>query len=203
MAPQAPGVVDASLGRNPHYWNRPRRRPRCRVDEGVRRVSDRQEYQKLLNGVLSGRYSRRQVMNRAAAIGLSAAAMSTLSLAAKAAPGTTSVKLVSSLQDGTPKPGGVLKVGLQADPTALDMHAQSLTAIWHVVEHIYDGLTAVAPDLSPAPALAESWDISEDGIVYTFHLRQGVKFHDDTDLTADDVSFTFTRLLDPALASTN
>ena len=141
-------------------------------------------------------------MNRAAALGLSAAALSTLSLAAKAAPGVTSAKLSPSLQD-TPVAGGVLKVGLQADPTALDPQTQSLTAIWHVVEQMYSNLVRPKPDLSIEPALAESWDISTDGLVYTFHIRANAMFSDGTPVTADDVLFTYTRLLDPATASTN
>jgi peptide/nickel transport system substrate-binding protein len=97
--------------------------------------------------------------------------------------------------------GGILKVGLQADPTALDPQTQNLTAIWRVVEHIYEGLTRTRPDLSIEPALAESWEISEDGLTYTFSLRQGVTFHDGTPLTAGDVKFTFERLIAPETAS--
>ena len=165
-------------------------------------MGEKQEFQQLLNGVLSGRYSRRAVMSRAAALGLSAAAISSLSLAAKAAPGVTSVKL-ATLAQSTPVTGGTLKVGLQADPTALDPHTQSLTAIWHVVEHLYSTLVRVKPDLSVEPALAETIDISDDGVVYTFHLRANAMFSDGTTVTADDVVFTFTRLLDPQTASTS
>jgi peptide/nickel transport system substrate-binding protein len=96
-----------------------------------------------------------------------------------------------------------LRVGLQSDPTALDPQKQNLTAIWHVIEHIYNGLTRVKPDLSVEGALAESWDISEDGITYTFHLRPGVTFHDGTPLKASDVKFTFERWVDPETASTS
>ena len=102
-----------------------------------------------------------------------------------------------------PKSGGILKVGLQADPTALDPQKQSLTAIWHAVEQIYNGLTRVKPDLSIEGALAESWEISDDGITYTFKLRPGVLFQDGTPLKASDVKFTFERLVDPATASTS
>jgi peptide/nickel transport system substrate-binding protein len=55
--------------------------------------------------------------------------------------------------------------------------------------------------LAPIPGLAESWDISEDGITYTFNLRQGVLFHNGREFVADDVKYSMERLLDPATAS--
>jgi peptide/nickel transport system substrate-binding protein len=103
--------------------------------------------------------------------------------------------------DPNAKSGGTLKVGLQADPAELDPHKTSLTAAWHVIEHIYDGLVSVSPALTPVPALAESWEISADGTVYTFKLRPGVKFHNGREMTADDVKYSFERIIDPATAS--
>ncbi|HRA48514.1 MAG TPA: ABC transporter substrate-binding protein [Thermomicrobiales bacterium] len=105
-------------------------------------------------------------------------------------------------QDATPAAvsGGTLRMGMQGDPSAFDFQTNSLTAIWKVVEHIYDGLTRIEPDLTVAPMLAESWDISEDGLVYTFHLRQAT-WSDGSAFSADDVAFTFTRLLDPVTAA--
>jgi peptide/nickel transport system substrate-binding protein len=142
-----------------------------------------------------GKLDRRQLVTGAASLGLAAPFLGR-GMSAFAAP---------SRQDATPTPksGGTLKVGLQADPTALDPQKQSLTAIWHVIEHIYNGLTRVKPDLSVEPALAEGWEISEDGTSYMFVLREGVTFHDGTPLKASDVKFTFERLLDPATASTS
>jgi peptide/nickel transport system substrate-binding protein len=168
----------------------------------MRPVSEDRQFRDLLNGVLTGQISRRDMMRRAAALGLGASALSTLSLAAFAVPGT--VSLVSA-QDATPEPasGGTLRVGLQADPAAFDPQVSSATAIWRVVEHMYDTLTRVGSDLSVVPSLAESWDINTDGTVYTFHLRSSVTFHDGTAFTADDVAYTYTRLLDPITASTS
>lgn len=137
----------------------------------------------------SSTLNRRQVVAGAAALGLTIPFLRATGAAA--------------LQDATPTPGGVLKVGLQADPTALDPQKQSLTAIWHVIEHIYNGLTRTKPDLSIEGSLAESWEISDDGLTYTFALRPGVVFHDGTPLKASDVKFTFERLVDPATASTS
>lgn len=161
-------------------------------------VTEARQFNELLDGVLTGRVSRREMMKRATALGLSASAVSTLSLAALGVP-------VARAQDATPMPepvpGGTLRMAMQSDPSALDPQTLSLTAIWHVVEHIYDTLTRIQPDLTVAPSLAESWQISEEGLVYTFALRQGVTFHDGTPFTADDVAFTYTRLLDPATGS--
>ncbi|MGH2559782.1 MAG: ABC transporter substrate-binding protein, partial [Thermomicrobiales bacterium] len=161
--------------------------------------SERRTFDWLMAQALTGRHSRREIVRRAAALGLSGAALTTLGAAA--APGSGATKLLRAAQDGAPKPGGILKVGLQADPTGLDPHVQSLTAIWHIVEQVYSNLTAVNPDLSISPSLAESWDISDDGLTYTFHLRAGVAFHDGAPLKASDVKFSFERLVSEEMAS--
>ncbi|MFL5759196.1 MAG: ABC transporter substrate-binding protein [Thermomicrobiales bacterium] len=150
--------------------------------------------------MLANALTRRQIMTRGAALGLSATALSRFAAhAAPAGHGGAFTKL--SQASPTPKTGGTLKVGLQADPTALDPYKQSLTAIWHVVEHIYNRLVDVNPDLTIKPQLAESWDISDDGLTYTFHLRKGVKFHNGRELVASDVKYSFEHLVDPATAS--
>src|SRR5215211_7663398 len=146
------------------------------------------------NHVRLGKLDRRQLVAGAAGLGLAAPFLGR-GMSAHAA---------LARQDGTPTPGGILKVGLQADPTALDPHKQSLTAIWHVIEHIYNGLTRITtPELTIEPCLAEGWEISEDGTSYMFVLREGVTFHDGTPLKARDVKFTFERLVDPETASTS
>ncbi len=78
------------------------------------------------------------------------------------------------------------------DP-ALETSANSLAP----ATHIYDGLTEFEPGTTtPIPALAESWDVSDDGLEWTFHLRQGVTFHDGTPFNADAVVFNFERWWD-------
>ncbi len=70
------------------------------------------------------------------------------------------------------------------------------------IGQIFDRLVRVNPDtLEPEPAIAESWDVSEDGKTFTFYLREDVKFHNGEQLTAHDVKFTFERIMDPVEAS--
>ena len=59
-----------------------------------------------------------------------------------------------------------------------------------VLANVYDCLLCLEPDGTLSPALAESYDLSADGLTYTFHLRKGVKFHDGSEMTAEDVKFT-------------
>jgi len=122
---------------------------------------------------------------------------------APAATGAASPAATTAAAAGAPKKGGILKVGLQGDPVALDPHSTSLTATNHIVEHIYGRLVTIDATLSPKPDLAESWEILPDGLVYTFKLRQGVKFHNGQPLVAGDVKYSLERVLDPKTKSTS
>ncbi|MEA3489694.1 MAG: peptide-binding protein, partial [Candidatus Omnitrophota bacterium] len=62
---------------------------------------------------------------------------------------------------------------------------------------VYNGLTKVDRDLNIVPDLAERWEVDESGLLITFYLRKGVKWHDDAPFTAEDVRFTFETILDP------
>jgi len=65
----------------------------------------------------------------------------------------------------------------------------------------FSGLVSLDPNLNIAPDLAETWEVSADGLVYTFHIRQNAKFHNGRDVTAQDVIFSWERAADPALQS--
>lgn len=94
----------------------------------------------------------------------------------------------------TPKPGGVLKAAFAADPAGFDP-VRGPSGMSHVViEQVYSTLMALDPDANPYPELAESFEMSPDGLEYTFKLRQGVTFHNGDPLTAEDVKFSFDRL---------
>jgi peptide/nickel transport system substrate-binding protein len=87
-----------------------------------------------------------------------------------------------------------ITLGMQLEPPKLDPTGAAAAAIDEVVyANIYEGLTRYQADGSIAPALAKSWDISDDGLTYTFHLHSGVKFHDGTTMDADDVKFSLDR----------
>ena len=93
-------------------------------------------------------------------------------------------------------PPGVLIVGQIAEPKALDPAAVTAVNDFRILMNVYDGLVRYkSGTLEVEPALAESWTISDDGTVYTFTLRDGVKFHDGSDLTAEVVKFNFDRML--------
>jgi oligopeptide transport system substrate-binding protein len=66
---------------------------------------------------------------------------------------------------------------------------------------LYSGLVSFDPNLNLTPDLAQSWDVSPDGIVYTFHLRENARFHDGKPVTAQDVIYSWERAASPALAS--
>ena len=102
---------------------------------------------------------------------------------------------VTRFADATP---GTLVVGLVAEPTSLDPGQLTDINSMKLLGAIYDTLVRFKPNsFDLAPGLATSWDMSGDGLLYTFKLRQGVKFHDGTDFNADAVKFTYDRLLDP------
>lgn len=87
-----------------------------------------------------------------------------------------------------------LIMGMALEPPHLDPTAGAPAAIDEVVyANLFEGLTRIGSKGEVLPALAERWDISADGMTYTFHLRQGVKFHDGSDFDASDVKFSLDR----------
>ena len=116
------------------------------------------------------------------------------SLLAAAGAGAIALGLALPVQGQTPP--GVLVVGQIAEPKALDPAAVTAVNDFRILMNVYDGLVRYkSGTLEVEPALAQSWDISEDGTEYTFTLREGVKFHDGSDFTADVVKFNFDRML--------
>jgi peptide/nickel transport system substrate-binding protein len=86
-------------------------------------------------------------------------------------------------------------VALQLEPPHLDPTSAAAGAIDSVLySNVFEGLTRFMGDGSVVPGLAESWEISEDGLTYTFTLHDGVTFHDGTTMDADDVKFSLDRI---------
>ncbi|MFN3614638.1 MAG: ABC transporter substrate-binding protein [Rubrimonas sp.] len=86
--------------------------------------------------------------------------------------------------------GGRLDVVVQPEPPSLMLGLVQNGPTQLVAGDIYESLLRYGTDLSPQPSLAKSWEVSEDGLTYTFQLEEGVKWHDGADFTADDVVFS-------------
>lgn len=94
-------------------------------------------------------------------------------------------------------PRDTLVVAQVAEPRSLDPHATTALNDFRILVNVFEGLVRYHPGtLEPAPGLATSWEVSRDGRVYTFQLKEGVRFHDGTALDAEAVRFNFERMLD-------
>ncbi len=105
---------------------------------------------------------------------------------------------------GEPKPGGILRVATSTDPVGLDPMISSAYSTALITEHVYGSLMQYDKELNEVtPDLAESVEISDDRLLYTFKLREGVKWHDGQPFTADDVKFSMERQKNPDTGSPN
>jgi peptide/nickel transport system substrate-binding protein len=96
----------------------------------------------------------------------------------------------------------VLEIGADTSPSGLDPHlVTAFPSVMVVNGNIYEGLTAIDKDLKTVPGLAESWTAAPDGKSYTFKLRSGVKFHDGSDMNAEDVVSSIKRVQSKDIAS--
>jgi len=93
-----------------------------------------------------------------------------------------------------------LVIGAAKDIISPDPYRTNDADSSYVYQLVFDPLVMIGPDGRPRPMLAERWDVSPDGLTYSFYLRKGVKFHNGDELTADDVVFSLRRAFDPANA---
>lgn len=108
-------------------------------------------------------------------------------------PCTTLAALALSASTALAAPDAIT-LGMVLEPPNLDPTAGAAAAIDEVVyANLYEGLTRFGPDGSILPALAQSWDVTDDGKSYTFHLVTGATFHDGTSFDAEDVKFSLER----------
>ncbi len=110
----------------------------------------------------------------------------------------------------TPEPGArttadegvVFHRGNGAEPDTLDPHRSEETAAAAILRDLYEGLTTETADSTVVPGMAESWEISDDGLVYTFRLRENARWSNGDPVVAEDFAAGMRRSVDPATAST-
>ncbi len=109
---------------------------------------------------------------------------------------------LSGCSGGKVDRSNTLTYRFMSDPPSLDPAHSTDTTSGTVTALIFDGLVDLEPvSLEVIPAVAESWEVSDDQLTYTFHLRKGVKFHNGREVKADDFRCTFERTLRPETAS--
>jgi len=98
-----------------------------------------------------------------------------------------------------PRYGGIMRVAIEGDPPSLDMHQEGTFLVMIPMGNVYNTLIKHHPHHHDdiVGDLAESWSRSEDGMTYTFKLRQGVKFHDGTDFTSADAKASWDKIVFP------
>jgi peptide/nickel transport system substrate-binding protein len=129
-----------------------------------------------------------------------AAPQATTAPAPAATPAAASQPTQAPASQGQARRGGTLRVGLDVDADTLDPRLTKNTSGFRVKELAFNGLVAINPDYSAAPDLAEKWENPDDK-TWVFHIRQGVKFHDNSNLTANDVKYTYESVLDQSFNS--
>jgi peptide/nickel transport system substrate-binding protein len=103
---------------------------------------------------------------------------------------------------GAPSSGARIVYGLTLAPSGLDPHINASSELGIPLTSVYDTLVYLDPENGEfVPGLAERWEVSDDGLMYTFYLRQGVTFHDDTPFDAEAVRLNLARITSPDVAS--
>ena len=102
-----------------------------------------------------------------------------------------------------PVSGGTLVWGHSETTQNLDMHQTGTASTSRVLQNIHNSVVTINREMEVVPQLAESFEVSEDGLSYTFRLRQGVLFHDGSTMTAEDVKYSFERCANPETGAVN
>lgn len=160
-------------------------------------MEQRDAIQRVIQDYRSARISRRDVMKRGVALGLSIPAIAALLMKAapvSAAADSTARPAAARFQD-QPKTGGTLREGYDLDFSRMD----PINTNWYDPGFyaLYEQLITLDPNGKYVPQLAESWEVSPDGLAVTFKIRSGVKFHSGAPLDAAAVKAEFDVIIDP------
>ncbi len=122
---------------------------------------------------------------------------------APAAEDSAEAPVVDDVAEAPAASGGnkILKVQVGPDPETIDPALNSAVDGGNMLLHAFECLLIVDQDGKLAPGQAESWETSEDGLTWTFHLREGLKWSDGTPLTANDFVYSWKRVCDPMVAA--
>lgn len=115
--------------------------------------------------------------------------------------GVMFAKASIALSNEIPVHGGMLHEGVIGSPRFINPLLATSDTDRDLSALVYGGLMKPEPDGSLSPLLAESYDVSKDGLTYTFHLKDGISFHDGTPITAEDVVFTIEQAKNPEIKS--
>lgn len=114
---------------------------------------------------------------------------------------TTATEAATEVPAVTPKVGGTVVIGVTEEPDTLDEQQSQFSVTDMVVSMMGAALVSKDVDGNYVPYSAKSWETSEDGLTWTFHLREDMKFHNGDPVTAKDWLYTFTRMRDPEIIS--
>ena len=141
------------------------------------------------------RTTRRELLARAAALGLSGPALAAFLAAFGDAPKIASAAPATG---GTPKRGGTMAVTGHQEISSLSPDDIGPGVQWLAITQIHNALVELDENFALQQVLAQSYEGAKDGLSYTFKLRQGVKFHNGAEFTAEDVKYTYEWYLNPA-----
>ena len=146
-------------------------------------------------------WSRRELLKSSVAVAAGAYGLSpSFALAAPVPEEFDGSAFKLKAPESTAKSGGVLRHGMPLRAPHFDIHQAGTIFILGAAACMFDNLIRHDPNdgaKTIIPDLAHSWEIAPDGQTYTFHLRQGVQFHDGAELTSEDVKATYDRISKP------
>jgi peptide/nickel transport system substrate-binding protein len=155
----------------------------------------------LIDTYSEGYISRREFVRRGTVLGMSMSALGFLVSACGSGEKGGETTTTEAQTSAKVKPGGTVKVGVVTPSGAIDPVKVADEGGLAVLGQAGEYLVWSNAKLEAAPRLAESWSPNDDASVWTFKIRQGVKFHDGTPMTAEDVAATINRLADPKSGS--